>query len=75
MVYLGDFQKFRGVPTSKSPLGGKLELRPINSFRHQMTTKTETTLLTHLLALCLKVDNYATDTTVIAQDLSRSTSE
>ncbi|KAK2465155.1 hypothetical protein APHAL10511_002847 [Amanita phalloides] len=40
------------------------------SNEHQMTTKTETTLLTHLFALCLRVDNYATDTTIIAHDLS-----
>ncbi|KAF8626019.1 hypothetical protein AX15_005111 [Amanita polypyramis BW_CC] len=42
------------------------------SNEHQMTNTTRTTLLTHLFALCLKVDNYATDTSIIAHDLSIS---
>lgn len=32
----------------------------------------ETMLLTHMFALCLRVDDYATDTTLIAKDLSMS---
>ncbi|KIL57428.1 hypothetical protein M378DRAFT_87941 [Amanita muscaria Koide BX008] len=39
---------------------------------HQVTPTAKTTLLTYMLALCLKVDNYATDTAVIAHDLSMS---
>ena len=34
-----------------------------------MTTENETRLLTHLFALCLKADDYATDTELIAADL------
>ena len=34
-----------------------------------MTTENETRLLTHLFALCLKADDYATDTALIAADL------
>src|ERR1700677_5243827 len=37
--------------------------------RAQMTTENETRLLTHLFSLCLKVDDYATDTALIAVDL------
>jgi hypothetical protein len=35
----------------------------------QMTTDNETRFLTHLFSLCLKVDDYATDTALIAGDL------
>jgi len=38
----------------------------------QMTTQTETMLLTYMLALCLRVDDYATDVELIARDLSMS---
>ncbi|EPQ55866.1 RNA polymerase I associated factor, A49-like protein [Gloeophyllum trabeum ATCC 11539] len=34
------------------------------------TPQTETSLLTHMFALCLRVDDYATDTTLVASDLS-----
>ena len=37
-----------------------------------MTTENETRLLTHLFSLCLKVDDYATDTALIAVDLKMS---
>ena len=37
-----------------------------------MTSDNETTLLTHLFSLCLKIDDYATDTTLIAADLKMS---
>lgn len=40
--------------------------------RAQMTSENETSLLTHLFSLCLKVDDYATNTTVIAADLKMS---
>lgn len=30
----------------------------------------ETMLLTHMFALCLRIDDYATDTTLVAKDLS-----
>ena len=45
----------------------------INS--HTLTPATETNLLTHVFALCLKVDNFATDTTVLAHDLSMQVSK
>jgi len=37
--------------------------------RSQVTTLTQTSLLTHIFALCLRVDNYSTDTSLIAADL------
>ena len=37
-----------------------------------MTTENETSLLTHLFSLCLKVDDYATDMALIAADLKMS---
>ena len=36
----------------------------------KMTPQTETMLLAYMFALCLRVDDYATDTTLIAKDLS-----
>ncbi|KAH9943769.1 RNA polymerase I associated factor, A49-like protein [Amylocystis lapponica] len=36
----------------------------------QVTPQSETMLLTHMFALCLRIDDYATDTTLIAHDLS-----
>lgn len=35
-----------------------------------MTPQTETMLLSYMFALCLRVDDYATDTTLLAKDLS-----
>ena len=52
--------------------------RPVSHYvglhgpRAQMTTETETRFLTHLFALCLKADDYATDTELIAADLRMS---
>lgn len=37
--------------------------------RARITSDNETSLLTHLFSLCLKVDDYATDTTLLAADL------
>ena len=37
-----------------------------------MTSDNETNLLTHLFSLCLKIDDYATDTTLVAADLKIS---
>ena len=37
-----------------------------------MTSDNETSLLTNLFTLCLKIDDYATDTTLIAADLKMS---
>ncbi|KAF8259326.1 Rpa49 subunit specific to nuclear RNA polymerase I [Lactarius quietus] len=42
---------------------------PRGSTKAQMTTENETSLLTHLFSLCLKVDDYATNTALIAVDL------
>jgi hypothetical protein len=36
----------------------------------QTTSQTKTTILTHIFALCLRVDDYATDTTLVAADLA-----
>ncbi|EKM52686.1 uncharacterized protein PHACADRAFT_261280 [Phanerochaete carnosa HHB-10118-sp] len=38
----------------------------------KITPAMETMLLAHMFALCLRVDDYATDTTLIARDLSMS---
>jgi len=38
--------------------------------RPQTTTRTQTSVLTHIFALSLHVDNYATDPVVIASDLA-----
>ncbi|KAF8225355.1 Rpa49 subunit specific to nuclear RNA polymerase I [Tricholoma matsutake] len=46
-----------------------------DSTNHVSTSATETNLLTHVFALCLKVDNFATDTTVLAHDLSMQVSK
>lgn len=35
----------------------------------QATSSTQTNLLSHMLALCLKVDNFASETTLIGADL------
>ncbi|KAL0952487.1 hypothetical protein HGRIS_006751 [Hohenbuehelia grisea] len=37
---------------------------------HVSTSTTQTKLMTYMLALCLRVDNWATDTTTVAHDLS-----
>ncbi|KIK92192.1 hypothetical protein PAXRUDRAFT_147843 [Paxillus rubicundulus Ve08.2h10] len=42
------------------------------STQPQSTSQTETMLLTHMFALALRVDDYATDTTLIASDLSQN---
>ncbi|KAH0833917.1 RNA polymerase I associated factor, A49-like protein [Lanmaoa asiatica] len=44
---------------------------PRGSTEPQSTSQTETLLLTHMFALCLRIDDYATDTTLIANDLSQ----
>ena len=38
--------------------------------RTQVTQEMETNLLTYMFALCLRVDEWATDTTILAGDLS-----
>ncbi|TEB30416.1 Rpa49 subunit specific to nuclear RNA polymerase I [Coprinellus micaceus] len=45
------------------------------STTYQSTSSTKTNLLTHIFALCLKLDNFATDTEVLAHDLNMKTSE
>ncbi|EAU87662.1 Rpa49 subunit specific to nuclear RNA polymerase I [Coprinopsis cinerea okayama7 len=45
------------------------------STSYQSTSTTKTNLLTHIFALCLKVDQFATDTEMLAQDLSMKTAE
>ncbi|KAF9228125.1 RNA polymerase I associated factor, A49-like protein [Gyrodon lividus] len=44
------------------------------STQPQLTSQTETMLLTYMFALCLRIDDYATDTTLIASDLSQKPS-
>ncbi|KAJ2923265.1 hypothetical protein H1R20_g13827, partial [Candolleomyces eurysporus] len=43
--------------------------------RHQSTSSTKTNLLTHMFALCLKLENFAADSETLAKDLSMSTTE
>ncbi|KAF5376047.1 hypothetical protein D9615_007665 [Tricholomella constricta] len=45
------------------------------STRHILTSTMQTKLLTYIFALCLKADNFATDTHSIAIDLSKSPAE
>ena len=40
-----------------------------------MTSQMQTTLLTHMFALCLRVDDYATDSSLVAKDLGMQPSE
>lgn len=40
--------------------------------RAKITPQKETLLLTHMFALCLRLDDYATDTTLLASDMSMS---
>ena len=40
--------------------------------RVHVTQEMETNVLTHMFALCLRVDEWATDTTILAGDLSMS---
>lgn len=44
--------------------------RLIGLDRPKMTPQTETMLLTHMFALCLRIDDYATDMDSVAHDLS-----
>jgi len=41
-----------------------------DAHRAHVTQEMETNLLTHMFALCLRADEWATDTTVLAGDLS-----
>lgn len=38
--------------------------------RARVTQEMETNLLTHMFALCLRMDEWATDTAILARDLS-----
>lgn len=44
-------------------------------FRIKITSQKETMLVTHMLALCLHVDDFATDTMLIAHDLKMPVSK
>ncbi|TFK24889.1 Rpa49 subunit specific to nuclear RNA polymerase I [Coprinopsis marcescibilis] len=48
---------------------------PRGSTTYQATSTTKTNLLTHMFALCLKVDKFATNTELLAADLSMKTAE
>jgi hypothetical protein len=64
----GDAQGVYSVRRLLYPLyAGSCGLR-----RVRMTSNSETCLLTHLFSLCLRIDDYATDTTLIAADLKMS---
>ena len=40
--------------------------------RRRFSTENQIMLLTHMFALCLRVDNYATDTAILANDLKET---
>ncbi|KAF9054188.1 Rpa49 subunit specific to nuclear RNA polymerase I [Panaeolus papilionaceus] len=49
--------------------------QPRGQTSYQITSTSGTSLLTHIFALCLKVDGFATNTKVIAHDLSMSVTQ
>jgi DNA-directed RNA polymerase I subunit RPA49 len=64
-------QKMAGVPTTiVEGLLTRFSESARESKTSQPTNATRTNLLTHLFALCLRIDNYATDTTLLSSDLS-----
>ncbi|KAG6374130.1 RNA polymerase I associated factor, A49-like protein [Boletus reticuloceps] len=66
------YEKLSGVPSIIiDGLISRFTETPRGSTEPQSTSQTETLLLTHMFALCLRVDDYATDTTLIANDLSQ----
>ena len=44
----------------------------LGPFRVKVTSQTETMLMTYMLALCLRVDDFATDVALVAHDLKMS---
>ena len=52
-----------------------LILTLIYLYRARITPEKETLLLTSLFALCLRVDDYATDTTLLSKDLTMAASK
>jgi hypothetical protein len=76
MVYCLDLQKLHEEQLSESPslvLG--FTSHATHFFRAQVTTETQTNLLTHMFALCLHLDTYATDTIILGNDLSMAASK
>ncbi|KAI3612708.1 rpa49 subunit specific to nuclear rna polymerase i [Moniliophthora roreri] len=65
-------RKMKGVPTIivDGLLSRFTETSRDNSALHSLTSGMETKLLAYLLALCLRVDGYASNPEVIARDLS-----
>lgn len=49
----------------------------LKKFEHRFrsTSQTETILLTHMFALCLRIDDYAADIATLAHDLSMASSK
>ncbi|GLB44229.1 putative rpa49 subunit specific to nuclear rna polymerase i [Lyophyllum shimeji] len=69
-------EKMNGVPSVVvDGLISRFTETARGSSSYVSTSATQTKLLTYLFALCLKVDNFASDTTVIAHDLSRPVNE
>ncbi|KLO18764.1 Rpa49 subunit specific to nuclear RNA polymerase I [Schizopora paradoxa] len=66
-------QRLSGVPSNV--IDGLLERFTDNlrgSSERRFSTENQIMLLTHMFALCLRVDNYVTDTTVLANDLKET---
>ncbi|KAJ2915099.1 hypothetical protein MD484_g5302, partial [Candolleomyces efflorescens] len=70
------YEKLAPLPTivADSLLSRFTEV-PRGTVLHQSTSATKTNLLTHMFALCLKLENFAADTETISKDLSMKTSE
>ncbi|KAF5326627.1 hypothetical protein D9611_000864 [Ephemerocybe angulata] len=70
------YEKLQPLPTiiADSLLARFTEV-PRGSTSHTSTSSTKTNLLAHIFALCLKLDQFATDTEVLAKDLSMKTTD
>lgn len=71
----GLVSRFAETPRGSTELGFPIRKLGLSftdtQSRPQSTSRTETLLLAHMFALCLRIDDYATDTTLLANDLSQ----
>ncbi|KAI0744617.1 RNA polymerase I associated factor, A49-like protein [Earliella scabrosa] len=64
-------QRLSGVPSIVlDGLISRFTEKERDTNKPKMTPQSETMLLTHMFALCLRIDDYATDTESVAHDLS-----
>ncbi|KIK09570.1 hypothetical protein K443DRAFT_390225 [Laccaria amethystina LaAM-08-1] len=70
------YEKFSGVPSIVlDSLVSRFTEVSRGSTKHQATSATKTLILTNIFALCLKLDKFASDTDLLAHDLSMKVSE